>query len=92
MPVCREAATYEDSLSPSLTPSQLYSKIVRWQPDLAVQFIGATLASLPTPLSSAPFEVAEAALRLVFHFQEGLSGKMAKMIGSGGLFDQIGEC
>lgn len=46
--------------------------------------IGATLGRLPVQLSGSEFEVAEAALRLVFHFQEGLSSKMAKMIGNGG--------
>jgi hypothetical protein len=68
---------------------KLYAKIVRWQPDQAVQMIGATLGRLPGRLSESDFEVAEAALRLVFHFQEGLSSKMAKMIGNGGTFDQI---
>ncbi|GMH59349.1 hypothetical protein TL16_g02811 [Triparma laevis f. inornata] len=63
---------------------KLYAKIVRWQPDQAVQMIGATLGRLPVQLSGSEFEVAEAALRLVFHFQEGLSSKMAKMIGNGG--------
>ena len=103
---------------------KMYSKIVRWHPDLTLQFVGEkergakavsvasclvllcnrntnplysslrslagmAFSNLPTPLSSSNFSPCEAALRLLFHFQEGLSSKSSKLIGNGGMFDQI---
>ncbi|GMH55210.1 hypothetical protein TrRE_jg1000, partial [Triparma retinervis] len=70
--------TYRNSLR------KMYSKIVRWHPDTTLEFVGMALSRLPAPLSSAPFPPCEAALRLLFHFQEGLSSKGGKLIGGGG--------
>mmetsp|Transcript_10156 Transcript_10156/g.20809 ORF Transcript_10156/g.20809 Transcript_10156/m.20809 type:complete len:1005 (-) Transcript_10156:4-3018(-) len=78
-----EEETYRNELR------KMYSKIVRWHPDSTLMFVGMAFSNLPTPLSTASFPPCEAALRLLFHFQEGLSSKSSKLIGSGGMFDQI---
>lgn len=50
---------------------KLYQRIVRLRPQLALQFVGQCLSSLPQPMSSSPTPDTEAALRLVFHYGEG---------------------
>jgi len=51
---------------------KLSQKIVRSCPDLSLQFLCDALSKLNAPLSSAPTSDIEAALRLVFHFCEGI--------------------
>ncbi|KAL9187353.1 hypothetical protein ACHAXT_001456 [Thalassiosira profunda] len=50
---------------------KLYQRIVRLRPQLALQFVGQCLSSLPQPLSSAPTPDIEVALRLIYHYGEG---------------------
>lgn len=51
---------------------KLNQKFVRAAPDVCLQFICQTLAQLPLPLSTAPTPDIEAALRLVYHYCEGI--------------------
>jgi len=51
---------------------KLNQKIVRICPDLSLQFLCGALSKVSTPLSSAPTSDVEAALRLVFHYCEGI--------------------
>ena len=78
-----EEETYRNELR------KMYSKIVRWHPDSTLMFVGMAFSNLPSPLSTSSFPPCEAALRLLFHFQEGLPSKSGKLIGNGGMFDQI---
>ena len=50
---------------------KLYQRIVRLRPQLALEFIGQCLSSLPQPLSSSPTPEIEVALRFVYHYGEG---------------------
>ncbi|KAL7537714.1 hypothetical protein ACHAXR_008708 [Thalassiosira sp. AJA248-18] len=50
---------------------KLYQRIVRLRPQIALQFVGQCLASLPQPLSSSPTPDVEVALRFVYHYGEG---------------------
>ncbi|KAL7465271.1 hypothetical protein ACHAXS_005598 [Conticribra weissflogii] len=50
---------------------KLYQRIVRFRPQLVLQFIGSCLTSLSQPLSATSSTEIEVALRLVFHFGEG---------------------
>jgi exportin-T len=51
---------------------KLYHRLVTVSPDICLQFLCKVLASLPVPISSSPVADAEAALRLVYHFCEGI--------------------
>eukprot|EP00934_Nitzschia_sp_Nitz4_P006653 Nitzschia sp. Nitz4//scaffold73_size107353//62684//65689//NITZ4_004323-RA/size107353-processed-gene-0.193-mRNA-1//-1//CDS//3329557485//6643//frame0 len=51
---------------------KLNQKLTRAAPDLCLQFICQALSQLPMPLSSAPTMQVEAALRLVYHYCEGI--------------------
>ena len=51
---------------------KLNQKFIRAAPDAFLQFICETLARLPVPLSGAPTGDIEAALRLVYHYCEGI--------------------
>ena len=50
---------------------KLYQRIVRFRPQLAIQFMGSCLSSLSQPLSMTSPADMEVALRLVHHFGEG---------------------
>eukprot|EP00980_Cylindrotheca_fusiformis_P024345 scaffold11783_cov120-Cylindrotheca_fusiformis.AAC.5 len=51
---------------------KLNQKFVRAAPEFCLQFTSQTLAQLPLPLSNAPTPDLEAALRLVYHYCEGI--------------------
>lgn len=51
---------------------KLYHALVRASPQLCLQFFCQALANLPVPLSSASISEMEAALRLVYHYCEGI--------------------
>jgi exportin-T len=51
---------------------KLYQKLVRACPQTCLQFLCQALANLPVPLSSAGATELEAALRLVYHYCEGI--------------------
>jgi exportin-T len=51
---------------------KLNQKFIRAAPDAFLQFICQTWSHLPTPLSAAPTRDVEAALRLVYHYCEGI--------------------
>lgn len=51
---------------------KLYQAIIRVCPDLALQFLCSVLTGIPSPLSTAPTTDLEAALRLVYHYCEGI--------------------
>lgn len=51
---------------------KLNQKFVRASPEVCLQFLCQTLSQLPMPLSSAPTPDIEAALRLVYHYCEGI--------------------
>lgn len=52
---------------------KLYIKVVRASPkDISLQFLCQIFANIPMPLSSAPPMPLEAALRLLFHYSEGI--------------------
>lgn len=51
---------------------KLNQKFIRAAPDAFLEFICQTLAQLPVPLSAAPTRDIEAALRLVYHYCEGI--------------------
>lgn len=51
---------------------KLNQKFVRAAPEACLQFLCQTLPQLPMPLSSAPTPDIEAALRLVYHYCEGI--------------------
>lgn len=51
---------------------KLYQTLVRASPQLCLQFLCQALANLPVPLSSASISEIEAALRLLFHYCEGI--------------------
>ena len=50
---------------------KLYQRIVHLRHDIALQFIGQCLSSIPQPLSSSPTPDIEVGLRLVYHYGEG---------------------
>ena len=50
---------------------KLYQRIVHLRHDIALQFIGQCLSSIPQPLSSASTPNIEVGLRLVYHYGEG---------------------
>ena len=62
----------DEEASSRVEARKLYCKLVRCSPSASLQFLCGVLESLPSPLSSAPFPDVEAALRLVFHYHEGL--------------------
>jgi exportin-T len=51
---------------------KLSQRLVRAVPDMCLQFLCEALANLPVPLSTSVTRDAEAALRLVFHYCEGV--------------------
>jgi hypothetical protein len=51
---------------------KLYQKLVCACPQLCLQFLCQALANLPVPLSSAGISELVAALRLVYHYSEGI--------------------
>ena len=51
---------------------KLSQRLVRSIPDICLQFVCEALASLPIPISSSSTRDAEAALRLVYHYCEGV--------------------
>ena len=51
---------------------KLHQKLIRAAPEQCLQFTCQTFSQLPSPLSSAPTPDMEAALRLVYHYCEGI--------------------
>ena len=51
---------------------KLYQKIVRTNPDLSLQCVVQALASLPVPISASATMDIEVALRLLYHYCEGI--------------------
>ena len=51
---------------------KLNQKLVRYCPQMSLQFLCDALSNLSLPLSSAPTNEVEASLRLVYHFCEGI--------------------
>jgi exportin-T len=51
---------------------KLNQRLVRVAPEMALQFLCTTLANLPVPISQSPTPDLEAALRLVYHYCEGI--------------------
>ena len=51
---------------------KLYQKLVRVAAEMCLQFLCQALANLPVPISSAPTPDIEAAVRLVYHYGEGI--------------------
>eukprot|EP00957_Ditylum_brightwellii_P141833 10806316-Ditylum_brightwellii.AAC.1 len=51
---------------------KFYRRVVSLYPDLCLSFLGNTLSSLSTPLSTTPTSDMEASLRLLYHHCEGI--------------------
>jgi exportin-T len=51
---------------------KLHQKLIRAAPEACLQFTCQTMLQLPSPLSTAPTPDIEAALRLVYHYCEGI--------------------
>lgn len=51
---------------------KLYVRLVRTCPEMCLQFLCEALSNLPVPISASPMPDVEAALRLVFHYCEGI--------------------
>jgi len=51
---------------------KLYQAVIRSSPDFALRMVCSVLSALPQPLSAAPTPDLEAALRLVYHYCEGV--------------------
>jgi len=54
------------------TLRKLYQAIVRVEPDVTLQFLCSILSGIASPLSTAPTSDLEAAVRLVYHYCEGI--------------------
>ncbi|CAM9968025.1 unnamed protein product, partial [Choristocarpus tenellus] len=64
----------EDEGDEEMLRSQLrrhYVNAVRQSPSIVLSFLCQALSTLPTPLSSLPFQDLEVALRILHHFGEG---------------------
>ena len=51
---------------------KLNQRMVKVAPDMCLQFLCEALANLPVPISTSPMADVEAALRLVYHYCEGI--------------------